>query len=395
MKDPDPQEFEADLGGFAVPTDSTRDAGRDELERLASRLAEQVRTGSPTSNDEQSVDPDVASKLRELTPVIEALEHWKVAKTLECGDGELPAVLPVDRLGDCRLIRELGRGGNAIVFEAVQESARRMVAVKVFPRRAPTDSPLRQRFLEEAATMSRLRHANIVPVYEVAEDAGFPFYVMRLAEGGTLDRVIAALRRPARAPGPIPLGRDDWRAFAQLGRQVAAAVAFGHANGVIHGDIKPANVLLGSDRQAMVADFGPKPRPEPDARGRLAGTYRYMAPERFEGICDERSDVYSLGATLYELVALTPAFEGEGPESLVRSVLRHELVAPRLVRPGIPSDLNAVIVKAMAREPRQRYASAAAFADDLLNFLHGTAVVANEPEGFARRWLRRIRPARD
>jgi eukaryotic-like serine/threonine-protein kinase len=382
------EDFDADLAGFAVPSGPNRDAGRDELERLASRLAEQVRTGRSGEMDTVPDDPELAARLREIAPVVEALEQWKLTKAAECGEGPLPATLPVDRLGDYRLVRELGRGGNAIVFEAVEESAGRTVALKVFPRRAPKDSPFRRRFLEEAATMSRLRHPNIVPVYKLAEDGGYAFYVMRLAEGGSLDRVISQLRRPASAPASGRLRRDDWRGVAQLGRQVARAVAFGHSQGVVHGDVKPANVLLDREGQGLVADFGPKPRPEPGARGRLTGTYRYMAPERFDGVCDERSDVYSLGATLYELLALTPAYEAEGQDSLVRSVLRHELIAPRLVRPGVPPELDAVVLKAMAHDPGRRYRSAAELADDLLNFLHGRRVTARESGGLLARWKR-------
>ncbi|HEX6987757.1 MAG TPA: serine/threonine-protein kinase, partial [Planctomycetaceae bacterium] len=337
----------------------------------------------------------------EIAPVVEALERWKVEKAAECGDGELPGALPVDRLGDFRLLHEIGRGGNAIVYEAARGTSRERVAVKVFPRRAPHDSPARRRFLEEAATMSRLRHQHIVPVTAVAEDAGFPYYVMRLAEGGSLDRVIGRLRRGGAAPqesvgfgGRFALGRDDWRAFAGIGVQIARAIAFGHACGVLHGDIKPANVLLDADGQVMVADFGPPPRPEPGGRGRITGTYRYMAPERYDGVCDERSDVYALGATLYELVALMPAFDAEGQDSLVRSILRHELVPPRLVRPDVPPDLDAVIVKAMSRDPAARYASAGELTADLLNFLRGRPIAAQASEGLAARWRRFVRRRR-
>ncbi|MGC1274939.1 MAG: serine/threonine-protein kinase [Planctomycetaceae bacterium] len=396
-RDENSSEFDADLAGFGVPSPRHADVGRDDFEQLASRLAEGMRRGKPSAGETNAVDPALAERLQEIAPVIAALESWKLAKAAECGGGELPATLSTDRLGEYRLIREIGRGGNAIVFEARPPSGRH-VALKVYPRRGRTDAPLRLRFLDEAITMSRLRHPHVVPVHDVAEDAGYPYYVMRLAEGGSLDRLIDGLRRPGRRAAVTPervqspaAGREDWRCFAAIGVQVARAIAFAHASGVLHGDVKPANVLLDEAGDVLVADFGPSTRPEPDRRGRLTGTYRYMAPERFDGRCDERSDVYALGATLYELVALVPAFQAEGEDSLVRSILKHELVAPRFIRSNVPPELNAVIVKAMARDPAERYSTVADLVADLLNFLRGHPVSAGDEERFGARWLRLLR----
>lgn len=375
----DRDETEADLAGFAVSSGNA-DHGRDDVERLATELTEQVRAGGAADVEGVAADsPDAVAKLRRIAPVIEALERWKLHKEMECGAGELPATLAVDRLGDCRLGREIGRGGNAIVFSAVQGLVwRRRVAVKVFPwRRASDGGEGRQRFLEEASTLARLQHPHIVPIYSFGSENGCSYYVMRLADGGSLDRVIGRLR----SPGMIlpessrsergSFGRSDWRAMGLFGLQIAEALAYAHSQGVVHGDVKPANVLLDAGRRALVTDFGPAEHALPDERVRLAGTYRYMAPERFEGTCDERGDVYSLGVTLYELVTLTPAFEGDGRQSIVSSILRHQVIAPRLMRPDVPADLSAIIVKAMAREPAARYVNAEALAADLRNFLRG------------------------
>lgn len=391
--------FDADLAGFPVSDHRQSDAGRDELEQLASQLAERLRRGE-SQPEEPASDPAVAERLRQMAPIISALEQWKHVKASEYGGDELPGTLAVNRLGEYRLIREIGRGGNAIVYEALPAGSRRHVAVKVYPRRGRSDAPNRLRFLDEAITMSRLRHPQIVPVDDVSEDAGYPYYVMRLARGGSLDGLIAGLRRPNRRP-PITVagvtppvgGREDWRRFAAIGVQIARAIAFSHASGVLHGDVKPANVLLDEVGDVMVSDFGPAVRPDPDRQRRLTGTCRYMAPERFDGQCDERSDIYALGATLYELVSLVPAFPDEFEDSLVRSILKHELVAPRFIRANVPSALNAVIVKAMARDPAERYASAAALVADLLRFLRGEPVLAGNDERGSR-WMRRFRRRR-
>ena len=382
-----PNEYEAALEGFAIPSGDDPDHGRDELERLASALAAQVRAGA--ASDVAGVAdgrPDLEGRLREIAPVIEALERWKVLKAAEVGLGELPAALGIDRLGDCRLGREIGRGGNAIVVAAVQGTIwRRRVAVKVFPWRTAADGDEgRRRFLDEASTLARLQHRHIVPIYSFGSESGHSYYVMRIAEGGSLDRVIGRLKNPGRdvsdpAEAMRSFGRGDWRRIADLGAQVAEALAYAHANGVVHGDVKPANVLLDAAGRALVTDFGPSERSVPDGGNRLAGTYRYMAPERFDGVCDERGDVYSLGATLYECATLAPAFEADGRDSLFRSIQRYEVVAARLVRPDLPGDLDSVIGKAMARDPADRYRSAENLAADLRNFLRGRRTVAGRP----------------
>jgi len=395
-------EHEADLAGFSAPAGADPDHGRDDLERLASTLAERVRSGRPSDVEAVAHErPELAAKLREMAPVIEALERWKVLKSAECGAGELPATLTVKQLGDCRLEHEIGRGGNAIVFAAVQGTVwRRRVAVKIFPWRQASDGDEgRARFLEEASTLSRLQHRHIVPIYSYGAENGFSYYVMRLAEGGSLDRTIARLRSPGnvldyaaeRSAGTQRLGRSDWRAMAELGFQVAEALAYAHGQGVIHGDVKPANVLLDAAGRALVTDFGPAERSVPDARNRLVGTYRYMAPERLDGVVEARGDVYSLGVTLYELVALTPAFEGDDRESLTTAILRHQVVRPRLVRPDVPADLDAIVMRSMSRDPADRYGSARELAVDLDHFLQGRPIgerprkKAGWLAGFARR----------
>ncbi len=301
-------------------------------------------------------------------------------------DTRFPQTFPLRRIGDCRLIHEIGRGGNGIVFEAVQGVTWfRTVAVKVSPWRVVAQGRQAQRFLDEAATLSRLQHPHIIPIYSFSIDREYPFYVMRLAEGGSVDRVISHLQ-PGRAsrvgdePSPphlSGLARDAWRAFANIGLQVASALEYAHAHGVIHGDVKPANVLLDAHGQVLVTDFGALPQGDADSPRSLTGTYRYMAPERFDGVCDVRSDVYALGATLYELLVTSPAFEGDHPEGLIDGIRRHDLIAPKLMRPDVPADLDAIVWKAMARDASDRYRTAGEMSMDLLNYLNGRPVMAS------------------
>jgi serine/threonine-protein kinase len=395
---PDAEANEAALGGFGVPRGT--DHGRDELERLASALTDRVRAGeSPDVTDLAEHEGSLHDRLRMLAPVVAALEHWKIQKDAEW-DERLPQTFPLRRLGDCRLVREIGRGGNGIVFEAVHGVTWfRTVAVKVSPWRTAAQGRQAQRFLEEAATLSRLQHRHIIPIYSFAIDRDYPYYVMRLAQGGSVDRVVAQFHAQhagsQNAPSaPIRLSRNSWRAFATIGLQVAEALAYAHSRGVVHGDVKPANVLLDAQGQVLVTDFGTLLPAEKDSPRGLTGTYRYMAPERFEGVCDAKSDVYALGATLYELLVTTPAFDGDQPETLVNRIRRRDLIAPKLMRPDVPADLDAIVMKAMARDPAERYGSAAEMSMDLLNYLNGRAVAARTQRstGWKPKWrfLRRF-----
>lgn len=397
MTDPSdsPDADEAALAGFGVSRGS--DHGRDELERLASALTDRVRAGETPDVKEIATDDNALHKrLSDLAPIVTALEQWKVQKDA-AWDEQFPQTFPLRRLGDCRLIREIGRGGNGIVFEAVHGVTWfRTVAVKVSPWRTAAQSRQARRFLEEAATLSRMQHRHIIPIYSFAIDHDYPYYVMRLAQGGSVDRVISQFHaqaavsqneRPS-ASAVFRLSRNAWRAFATIGLQVANALEYAHSQGVVHGDIKPANVLLDAQGQVLVTDFGTLLPAERDTPRSLTGTYRYMAPERFEGVCDARSDVYALGATLYELLVTTPAFEGDQPETLINRIRRRDLIAPKLMRPDVPADLDAIVMKAMARDPAERYRTAGEMAMDLQNYLDGQEVEARTRRtvGWRQKW---------
>ncbi len=193
---------------------------------------------------------------------------------------------------------------------------------------------------------------------------------------------------------PENFGRDHWRRIADIGIQVAEALQYAHSRGVMHRDIKPSNLILGADSRVWVTDFGLAVSPEQERLSRsgdVVGTLRYMSPEQLNGHCDARSDVYGLGLTLYELMTLRPAFEGQNRGSLIRTVSTSTPPAPRLLCREIPRDLETVILKAIARSPESRYKSAQDFAEDLRRFRRDQPIVARRIGPIERvcRWSRR------
>jgi tetratricopeptide (TPR) repeat protein len=332
-----------------------------------------------------------------------------------------PAAAIPERLGDYRILGELGRGGMGVVYEAVQESLGRSVALKVLPGHARLDTQRRLRFGREAQAAARLHHTNIVPVFGVGEHEGLPYYVMQFIPGRGLDQVLADLRRgdsppgslpatqsftstptpgPGPAPEPLPPPKSaakhwEWQAVATLGIQVADALHYAHQQGILHRDVKPGNILVDAQGTAWVTDFGLAKlagEPELTATGDLLGTLHYMAPESFTGQSDARSDVYGLGLVLSELCTLEPP-QNVNPTELVRRVGGHERPGPRRINPLIPRDLETVILKATAAEPAQRYASAGELAEDLRRFLDDRPVLARRASALRRgwRWCRRNR----
>ncbi len=274
-------------------------------------------------------------------------------------------------LGDCRILREVGRGGMGVVYEAEQKSLGRRVAVKVLTAPALLGPHHARRFLRKAQTMAQLHHTNIVPVFEVGEHEGLPFYVMQFIDGCGLDEMIAeANGEKVESPS------DRWRKAARIGLQVAEALAYAHEQGTLHRDVKPSNLLVDVRGTVWVTDFGLAKRTDQNnltGPGETAGTLRYMPPEPFHSQSDVRGDVYSLGLTLYELLTLRPAFDETDHERLLQQVTNSIPPAPHKIDPSIPRDLETVVLKAMARDPAHRYQTATEMADDLRRFL------ANKP----------------
>jgi len=374
---------------------------RDPVEELAEDFLQRRREGAAVSISEYAErHPHLASRIRDLFPALLLVEELKPATAASLSTSAPPLAprpggAAVERLGDFRILREIGRGGMGVVYEAEQESLGRHVALKVLPG---VSSPNRlRRFLREAQAAARLHHTNIVPVFGVGEQDGLRYYVMQLIGGRGLDQVLDALSRgePA-APLPPPVDPRYWRMVAQIGVQVADALEYAHEQGTLHRDIKPANLLLDERGTAWVADFGLAKLAELDDlthSGDTVGTLRYMAPERFTGKADQRSDVYSLGLVLYELLALRPAFDEKDRGRLIRQVTQAEPVRPRRLNPAVPRDLETIVMKAVASAPRQRYLSAGGLAADLRCFLEDRPVRARRatPLDRAWRWCRRNR----
>ena len=386
----------ADLDGFPVASDPENFRAREPLEVLVTRFSDAVRRGEqPSIEDYASRYRDWAPQIRELFPLIQSLEQWKTDKEIECLRRSVPDEFPVRQLGSYQLIRELGRGGMGIVFEAVHDDTGERFAVKLLPWRFAADMPRwKERFHREATTIARLRHANIVQVFSFGTHEGYCYYVMQLVEGVSLDRIIRRLREtsdPGYVEDHADLRRDSWLDFAQIGVQVALALAHAHEAGVLHNDVKPANLLLDRSGHVIVTDFGIGRRvEEAGAEEHPVGTLRYMAPERLLGHCDARSDVYSLGVTLYELVTQTPAFAAEDKTELMKLILSSQPRPLRLVVPKIPRKLETIIQNATAQDQRDRYPSAAAMASDLLRLINDLPVASRRP-GIWRRAMRRLR----
>lgn len=415
-------QFSANPDGFPVAADPEHFRAREPLEVLVSRFADAVRRGENPSIDEYALRyRDWADQIRELFPMIQSLEHWKSNKEMECLRRSVPQDFPVRRVGNYDFVRELGRGGMGIVFEAIQRETGRRLAVKLLPWRFAAEmDQWKERFRREATTIARLRHPNIVEVYTFGTYEGYCYYVMQLVEGVSLDWIIRRLRetkdlvyvdeirRAGRAenlavrdpleaaagPASGGLARGSWHEFAHIGVQVALALAHAHEKGVLHNDIKPANLLLERSGRVIVTDFGIGRRVAGDLDREdehPTGTLRYMAPERLRGHCDVQSDIYSLGATLYELVTQNPAFDAVDRRKLIDRILRSQVKPLRQIVPQIPAPLETIILNAMAPEPRERYTSAQALATDLLRYTEGLAVSSTRPGPLRRalRWLRR------
>jgi serine/threonine protein kinase len=395
------------------------DADRDPLDLLAEDFADRCRRGERPSVDTYVEKyPEWAAQIRELLPPVARMEELK--RLRRTAHGLAAEGTPLERLGDYRILREVGRGGMGVVYEAVQESLGRQVALKVLARQALLDPKKRERFQREAQAAARLHHTNIVPVFGVGEQDGLPYYVMQFIQGEGLNEVLARWRRgktgakrpegkTLSATGALPetLGANPlpatelptgrpWREIARIGIQAAEALHYAHQQNILHRDIKPGNLLLDGHGTVWVTDFGlAKAVGQKDLTdsGDIVGTLQYMAPENFQGQADARSDVYSLGLTLYELLTREAPFHGTTVADLLKQVTDQEPTGPRKLNPAIPRDLETIILKAIARDPGHRYQTAEALAEDLRRFLADRPIRARRATLPERgwRWCRRNR----
>jgi WD40 repeat protein/serine/threonine protein kinase len=506
----------------------------DLLDRLAEEFAARFRRGErPSLKEYTDRCPELADEILELFPAMVKVEQADgVLQGGEHAQSSPVANPPPREIGDYRILREIGRGGMGVVYEAEQITLGRRVALKVLPRHASSDRMIRERFRREARAAARLHHTNIVPVFEVGQDGDVRFYAMQFIQGLGLDTVITELRRlldrarsqsrmkpafdglslepsgehsrlgsevrmrgdevelspvlqsilggrfdpggpcpepavaslsekvrakavglmttigtgpesiaaeadpalkrteaqsgatrstngpePAHPPAPalsssaypssssavLPGGtqlssiesgrRGFFRSLAQIGRQVAGALAYAHARGIVHRDIKPSNLILDTDGVVWITDFGLAKGDDEGLThtGDILGTIRYMAPERFRGEGDARADVYALGMTLYELLALRPGFSSSDRLKLIEEIKTDEPEPPRSVDSRIPRDLETIVLKAIEKDPRARYPTAAAMGEDLERFLADEPIRARQTSAAERywRWARR------
>lgn len=351
---------------------------RDE-QRLADLLAEMTDTicrGEPVDFDSTCQQhPDLADELRKLWGAV------LITDTAGASSDELSPPKPDGQpryarlqlpttIGDYELLEEIGRGGMGVVFRARQLSLEREVAVKMILRgRLASDADL-QRFMAEAAATAKLEHPGIVPVYDVGDFEGRPFFSMKYIAGETLAERVAR--------GPMPQ-----REAAELVSQIARAVQFAHEHGVVHRDLKPSNILISKDGSVLVTDFGlaKEVRANVDLTrsGMMVGTPAYMSPEQAGGrreLLSPATDIYSLGAILYYALTGRPPFIAETPVELVMLVIEQDPSPPRALRPGLDRDLEMIVVRCLQKPVDLRYASAGDLASDLDAFLADEVVSA-------------------
>jgi len=360
--------------------------------------------------------PEIADELR---PALEGLALVHRAAEPKPSAMVVPdAEFTAKPIGDFQIVGELGRGGMGVVYEAIQLSLGRHVALKVLPFASGLDEVRLQPFRNEAHAAAALHHTNIVPVYAVGSDRGVHYYAMQMIDGSTLAELIENMRRANSqdADQKSPNLNDTiarhstvlvssssarqryYQSVVRMVHQAAVAIQHAHQYGIVHRDIKPANLLLDSVGKIWVADFG-LAQVQSEASnltrtGDPMGTLRYMSPEQAVGRRDEldhRTDIYSLGVTLYELLTLRPAIEGEGYREMLNNVALHDPPSPRSIDPALPVELDTIIRKAIAKAPTERYASAGAMADDLQAWLDDKPIAAKPPTSFERlsKWRRR------
>ncbi|NQV28518.1 MAG: protein kinase [Rhodopirellula sp.] len=493
-------------------TDTTSD--RNPVDVLADEFAARLRDGAdPSIGEYVARHPHLADEIRATFPSIAMMEKLSRKEHTERKFDRQTSRLAghaTETLGDFQIVREIGRGGMGVVYEAVEKSLKRRVALKVLGPNIAGSPKQIQRFIREAEAAARLHHTNIVPVYGIGEENDLHFFAMQFIDGvplsdvihsvsgrpanrsastasacGSLaDRLLAPVTdgesllnnqnddepgnltrqfnaaRAARAllsgtlkdrplmtegdsssgqvadgdfPGPDTTGSDTigsdttdesrqrradpstiescsaltgienklpeistryWRSIARIGSEIADALHYSHQHGVLHRDIKPSNLLLDHQGVVWVTDFGLARHEDQDGitnTGDIVGTLRYMAPEQFNGDSNTRSDIYSLGLTLYELLTLRPAFEESRHGPLIAQKTNSMPPAPRSINAAIPRDLETITQKACATNPADRYATAGELANDLRRFLEDRPVLARRAtvaEQFLR-WSRR------
>ncbi|MCA9214283.1 MAG: protein kinase [Planctomycetales bacterium] len=423
---------EPHANGADLHLDSSGEVNTEELlGQVAVEFFEQCAAGNGSDIEDYAKKyPEIAEHIRRTFPALKFVGDSTASS--DAVDLGAPVERTNEQLGDFRIFAELGRGGMGVVYEAEQLSIGRRVALKILPFATLADSRALARFKNEVRAAATLDHPNIVTVHSVGEARGIHYFAMQLIRGQSLAEVILELRKirgesPHHAVGmtedakpadsnsshaamretrgfaelstvvPTEVGDPFYRRVAELGEQAANALHFAHEQGVVHRDVKPANLMLDTAGKVYVTDFG-LARIESDASltmtGDLIGTLRYMAPEQALGkrvSIDHRTDVYALGATLYELATLRPILDGTDRAELLRQVATQQPIAPGRIADDFPRDLETIICKALSKDPEDRYDTADDMARDLRRWLDDKPIFGKRPNPLqlGQRWIRR------
>ncbi len=463
MRYPDDDSCQAASSQMAAETNTPQSLEDPRVIQRIKEYREAMERGETLSREELLAEfPYIADEVASCLDALEIVQRIAPKFNQEEASADSPPSArrgppAAGRLGDYRILRQIGRGGMGVVYEAEQISLRRRVALKVLPFAAVLDPRQLQRFRNEAQAAASLRHEHIVQVYSVGSERAVHFYAMEYIEGQTLAQIISGLRSrfsdtqmhtvdPCRSTASIHLGqdpigascfelagrsllqtqagapistlfapqtrnvwqggsrtgaaslcRDFYRSAVRLGVQAAEALEHAHRMGVVHRDIKPSNLLVDASGKLFISDFGlaqTRTGANLTMTGDVLGTLRYMSPEQAQGqrsILDHRTDIYSLGTTLYELLTLEPAFGSSDRHTLLHQILEGDFRPPREIVPDLPVDLETIVLKAMAVDPAARYESAQALADDLRRFLDDRPIRARRPSSWERavKWAHR------
>ncbi len=386
-----------------------------------------IRDGrTPDLTEYQSRYPELADELAEMFALALSLESSIEASSPTAASTEsFPR-----QLGDYHVGQVLGKGGMGVVYEAYDPKLDRHVALKILPGILGSDQQKVDRFQREARAAGRLNHTNIVPIFDVGQHDNINYYVMQKVEGISLEQLIAALPQPgpgsqhslqrtldqildksiaenrssssdsdtthsanrSQAQSLLRCQTDRMKWVAEVGKLTATALDYAHRHGIVHRDIKPSNLMVDIEGHLWITDFGLAKLGDSDLTnsGDLLGTLRYIPPEGLRGFSDPRSDIFSLGLTLYELATLRPAYDAADRISLLKQ-LQSPPPRPRQLAPQIPRDLETIILKATAQEPQDRYQTGDELAADLGRFLSGHSILARRTSalGRIRLWCRR------
>ncbi len=402
------------------------------LDGIVEEFTQRIRQGEfPSIAEYQEKYPNLKDEIDDLLASVALIEKLKGESDSRPNRKSLfHKVEQLRQIGDYHIIREVGRGGMGIVFEAIHESLGRRVAIKVMPTPLVNGEQFVERFKRESKSAAKLHHTNIVSVFGIGRQEGFHYYVMDFVDGQSLSNVISGLRKvhsrftsqasqttqeghdnsdtklkfddcgkppatkisPAQNSDDTPgssaakerrLGNDRARHFrwaARIGANIADALAYAHESRILHRDIKPANIILDRKGIVWITDFGlAKDNSEElnlTKTGDVIGTPQYLAPESLEGKYDQRSETYCLGLTLYELVTLRPAYKNGTTAEVIRAIATATPLSPRKINRQIPLDLSTIIDKAISRNPTNRYQTAQEMRNDLLAFVEDRPIAA-------------------